>query len=156
MIKMKQLILKVSEEFGLDSNIVFGIIMTESNMNPCAIRYETNYKWLYKPNSIRPRTCSFSTEIMMQSCSWGLMQVMGATLRELGFKGWLTSILLSKEQQLIYGCRYFKSKMNKYNNLNDAIVSYNSGHPMKKDGTYINQYYLEKVLKYANSFDGDI
>ena len=139
----------VANEYNLDSAIVYGVCMQESQMTTTAIRYEPNYRWLYKPEEVKPDICSLDTEIALQRMSWGLMQVMGAVFREYGYKGWLTNIVCSPLIQLDYGCKHLANKIKKYG-LESGILAYNSGSPRKNSkGNYVNQYYLDNVKGYS-------
>ena len=141
-----------AEKHGIDPTIVYGVVQQESTGNSIACRFEKNYKWLYKPGSVKPRSCSLDTEVASQKMSWGLMQVMGAVYRELGYKDWLSKVLTLPELQLDYGCKFLKKKIDKYG-LHEGILCYNSGSPLfNDDGSYKNQYYLDKVLHYSKGF----
>jgi len=50
---------------------------------------------------------SILTELLGQQTSWGLMQIMGATARERGFRGWLTE-LCDPATNLEWGCRHLR------------------------------------------------
>lgn len=134
----------------LDASVVYGICMQESLLNPLAARHEKFYNWVINPECFRPKYCSLETEIFLQKTSWGLMQMMGAVFRELGYTDWLTRVITDYRLQLEYGCRYLGQKMEKYGMVG-GIVAYNSGRPKKNaDGKYINQDYLDKVLEYSH------
>ena len=143
---------KYAKKHGLSSAIVYGICKQESSLNPLAVRYEPNYKWLFNPEEVKPKFCSLQTEETLQKFSFGLMQVMGAVYREYGLKGWLTTVVNNIDLQLEYGCLYLAQKIKKHG-LNEGILSYNSGSPRKnQSGEYINVYYLNKVFAYAKEY----
>jgi hypothetical protein len=135
------------------ADYAYGVCMAESNLNPYAVRYEPNFKWLWKPREVKPAGCSMDTETALQRTSIGLMQVMGAVYREMGYKGWLTEILASPKVQLTYGCDFLFRKIKKYG-LEAGICAYNSGSPRYlEDGkTFVNQYYLDRVLRYSSEW----
>jgi soluble lytic murein transglycosylase-like protein len=83
---------------------------------------------------------------MLQKTSIGLMQVMGGVYRQYGYKGWLSAIFSSPENQLDYGCRHLAAKIEKYG-LSPGISAYNAGSP-----TNANQAYVDRVLKYAEEW----
>ena len=150
--KLMQMIVEAAEDRALDPAIVYGVCRQESALNPLAIRFEPNYKWLWKPKEVKPQTCSLDTERALQKMSFGLMQVMGAVFRECGYKGWLTEIIAKPDIQLSYGCKHLAKKIQKYG-LERGILAYNSGSPRKNsDGAYINQYYLDNVMKFKAAF----
>jgi len=147
--KINEQIVKFSKKYGLNPTIVYGICKQESTLNPLAARHEPDYKWVWKPKEVKPQFCSIDTERMLQKTSFGLMQVMGAVYREHGFTGWLTEVASNVELQLDYGCKHLSKKIAKYGR-DGGIVAYNSGIPRTgTDGKYVNQYYLDNVLKYA-------
>lgn len=123
------------------------IIETESNFKPMAIRYEENWKYLYmgeihaKMNGI-----SYSTEKTLQKFSWGLMQVMGTVLRELGFSGSFLE-MVDPALSIEYGCRKLKELLDKHATRDDAIAAYNAGSAKRVGGVYVNQSYVDKVNK---------
>jgi len=150
--EIKPYVEKYARLYGLKPEIVYGVCVQESGLNPYAARFEPNYKWLFRPSKVKPLLCSAVTEETCQKISWGLMQIMGAVFRELGFQGWLTEVLSSIDIQLDYGCRLLSVKINKYG-LHDGILSYNSGSPIKgKDGKFINEHYYEGVIKHSQTY----
>lgn len=155
MIKSDDLYYKIkvaAEKHGIDPAIVYGVVQQESTGNYVACRFEKNYKWLVTPAKVKPINCSLDTEETLQKMSFGLMQMMGGVFRELGYKDWLSKVLTLPELQLDYGCKFLKKKINRYG-LHEGILSYNSGSPLKHDdGSYKNQYYLDKVLHYSKGF----
>jgi hypothetical protein len=135
-----------SEASAIPAEIVFGVCMAESALNPLAVRYEPAYRWPYKPGDVKPDGCSYATEKAMQMTSWGLMQVMGAVFREYGYTGWLSALPGDIWTQVDYGCRHLSKKIKRYG-LERGILAYNSGRPIKDEyGRFINQYYLNRVL----------
>jgi len=142
-------IITAAAKHGIPYSTVGGIIRQESGAEPLACRHEPGYRWLYYPERVKPVTCSLTTEKIFQMTSWGLMQVMGAVYREYGFEGWLSKVICDIEAQLEYGCLHLGKKIKKFG-LEGGIVAYNSGSPRRKeDGTYVNQYYLDAVLRYT-------
>lgn len=130
--------------------VIMAIIEVESSFNPFAIRYEPHYRWLYKPEEFyRLYTSTEETEIILQKCSIGLMQVMGAVFRELGYRKPLTMLFTDISAQIHYGIKHFSRFYIKYGrNIPYAVASYNAGSPrMTEDGKFINQPYVDKVLQ---------
>jgi len=133
--------------------IIMGIIETESSFNPYAARYEPHFRWLVAPERYyRKYTSNPETEIVLQKTSLGLMQVMGANYRAMGYTGPLTALFEDVDSQLRYGIRFFLNLYKKYGNVEDAVAAYNAGSPRKKNGRYINQRYVDKVLKNAEKW----
>ena len=100
---------------GLDPYLVAAIVKQESSGRPEAIRFEPGSRlavdvrtWApcrplaeSEVASARPPAgwhsvspCSIATEWAAQRTSWGLMQVLGATARDIGFQGPFLSALL--------------------------------------------------------------
>jgi len=141
------LIFDTATRYNLSANVVYGVCVSESSMNQYAARYEDGYKWLYKPESVKPAGCSLATEIEFQKTSLGIMQVMGSVYRELGYSGWLAAVFGDVATQLDYGCRHLANKIKKYGFL-EGVLSYNSGSPRKDaNGNYVNLAYLTRVMR---------
>ncbi len=130
----------------LEPAIVYGVCVKESRLEPAACRYEPHYKWLFKPESVKPAICSEATEIIMQKISWGLMQVMGAVYRELGYRGWLSELTADVDAQLMYGCLYLADKIGRHG-LRGGLSAYNAGSPTEK-----NRGYVDDVLRFAGEW----
>jgi len=146
--EIMSLIKEMADKHSLEAGIVYGVCMQESQLSFLAVRYEPNYRWLWKPKEVKPKICSLETERTLQKMSFGLMQVMGAVFREYGFKGWLTNVVSSPRIQVEYGCKHLAKKIHKYG-PDRGILAYNSGSPRKNTaGKYVNQYYLENVTKH--------
>jgi len=154
---MKALIQKYAEKYGLDPAIVYGVCMTESSLNPMAVRREPGYRWIYKVGEFAKKTgITPALELQQQKTSWGLMQVMGAVLRELGYVGIISEILYDVDKQLDYGCLHLSSNKIKKYGKTLGILAYNSGSPRKnKAGEYVNATYLQKVLRYSKGWADD-
>lgn len=144
--ELKPYIIKWGEKYGVSPDIIYGVIMKESGGIPWAIRYERNYRWLYEPNKVKPSICSTESEEMLQKCSWGLMQVMGAVFREYGFTGWLTELATDVDRQIQYGVKHLSKKIKKYG-VDRGISAYNAGIPVSSNASYV-----EGVKKFARSW----
>ncbi len=128
-------------------DILYGIAVVESSLNPIAVRYEPNYRWLYFVDTSRPPNCSRETEEMLQKTSFGLYQMMGAVLRENGWTGWLTGILLDPVLQTVFAIKHFKRLHRRYPAVMDIISAWNAGKPTPK-----NKAYVDKVLQASTKF----
>jgi hypothetical protein len=142
----------ISESHGLNPGVVYGVCMAESGLDQYAARYETGFKWTSPTGFSKPPTCTSDTELVMQKTSWGVMQVMGALLREQGYKGWLNSISCDVEAQIDHGCRYLAKQIKRYGDV-AGIAAYNSGTPRIVDGAYVNQKYVDRVLKFSGEYE---
>lgn len=145
---MKEIIIKKANKYRLPPQLVRAIIKVESSNNNYAIRYEKNYRWLYKPEKFAGALQTLDTEKYMQKCSLGLMQVMGAVAREHGCDDTFLSKLFDPEINLEYGCKYLSILKRRFGDMTDCIAAYNAGSPRKlDDGSYVNQKYVDRVLK---------
>jgi soluble lytic murein transglycosylase-like protein len=129
--------------------LIAAFIKAESNCNTNAMRFEP--KWRYHWNVqhwAKEIGSSLPTEENGQATSWGAMQVMGTTAREMGFQDWFTA-LCNPMTGIHYGCKFLKKKIEVYSKLEDAIASYNSGSPrFTEGGFYMNEDYVNSVLKH--------
>lgn len=150
---IRDAIVKYAEQYKLKPEIVYGLCKKESAMNPAAIRYEPGYKWLFKPDSVKPKLCSLRTEANMQSCSWGVMQVMGAVFREYGYTDWLTLIPGDIDSQVKYGCLHLHKQLKRFGSMETALSAYNAGSPViEKNGKFKNQEYVDGVILFSKDY----
>lgn len=120
------------------------------------MRYERFYRWVYDVDAAGPyrgdnhwqvpspvRWQTRHTELIGQKTSWGPMQIMGATARELGFRGWFPE--LCGPLGIEYGARYLRKQFDRYEgeSWEDAIEAYNAGRRNTDDG----ERYREKVMR---------
>lgn len=146
---LKPLIDLAAKRQGLDPRLIAAIIEVESGGQSYACRFEPGYPFLFEPTVMAKTSgTTLSTEQMLQRCSWGLMQVMGATARELGLRAPLPS-LTDPAAGIEFGCLYFKAQLARYSGKTlDAIAAYNAGSVVvRTDGIYQNQAYVTKVFK---------
>jgi soluble lytic murein transglycosylase-like protein len=99
--------------YALEPALVCAIIDQESAWNPHAIRYEPAFfaKYvapLFTNNKVEPPT---NTEAHSRAISWGLMQVMGQSAREMGFAGQFLSELCDPAVGIEAGCVLFAHKL---------------------------------------------
>lgn len=138
---------------GVDPAIVYGICKRESGLDYLSVRYEPGYRLLYKPESVKPSQCSLMTEEALQRMSFGIMQVMGAVARELGFIGWLTEFAINVDEQLKFGCIHL-SRMIDMHGLSAGISAYNAGTPRRTPaGDFVNQKYVDAVFAFAGEYN---
>lgn len=137
-----------AERFEINRFIIQALIIVESSGNPKAARYERQFTYLCDPKAHGKRLgVTEETERLFQKTSWGLMQVMGGTARDLGFEGPLTD-LLDPQTGIEWGCRYFMTRCSEYEALLDQVAAYNAGSVRRTaDGLYRNQSYVDKVIE---------
>lgn len=143
--ELRKLIESHPDRGPLPIECVMAVCMVESSLNPWAYRYEPSYKWLVGQDLSASERCG-------QMISWGLMQVMGGVAREHGFTGPYPA-LCDPMTSLRYGMLHLRKFWAKYQNWPDTLASYNAGRPVRIDGKYQNQAYIDKVLKWWNQYE---
>lgn len=131
-----------SARYDLREDIVAAVIYQESSGNPWANRYEKGFYRRYIQHLTRetlpghvPRWgVTLDTEKYSRAVSWGLMQIMGETARENGYKARYLPKLIKTNDNLEIGCRYLRSLLNLYPNESNpelryrkALLRYNGG-----------------------------
>lgn len=106
----------------LGGELVCAIVEQESDWNTWAIRYEPEFDKKY----VQPHSFA-RTEEIARSTSWGLLQLMGESAREIGFAGPLPS-LCDPFTGLEYGCKFFAMKLAKAGgDVHKALLAFNGG-----------------------------
>lgn len=139
----------ICKDFGVDDRVMAAIIKTESDWRQWAVRYEPIFNLRNSPADkyAAENHITEDTERLLEKCSWGLGQIMGATARSLGFTGPLNS-LCEPHTGMLWAVKYYARICKRYEAQNDRIAAYNAG-SATFDGrkNYLNQPYVEKVLK---------
>jgi hypothetical protein len=152
--RIREAIEAAARRYGLPPEIVYGVCLQESGLNPWAVRYEPHYRWIVRDSRLRPATCSAATEQTLQRMSWGLMQVMGAVIREQGRAGWLTEAVGSIDLQLEYGCRHLAKAVRRWGGIEPGLAAYNAGSPRRTaTGQFVNQHYVDDVMRRAEGWE---
>ena len=138
--------------------LVLGIIEAESGGDPHVTKINATYPYTMM-QAKRPAGCSVDMERMCQKTAWGLMQVMGATARELGFDGWLSE-LVNPETNVRLGIEFLGRKMSQYferDGIEGVVAAYNGGAPRRRpDGKFTNQGYVDRVMEAAKRFEATV
>lgn len=82
--------------------------------------------------------------------SWGLMQLLLSTAREVLRNSSLTTTqLIQPRVNIEAGTKFIAQLQSRFGNMRDAIAAYNAGSPRidKKTNKYVNQGYVDKVTK---------
>jgi soluble lytic murein transglycosylase-like protein len=110
---------------GLSPDLVCAVVEQESNWDTWAVRFEPAFEKRY----IHPALpAAPTTEELSLAISWGLMQVMGQSAREHGFRGRFFTGLCNPEVGLEIGCRVLSDKWARANaNLETALQHWNGG-----------------------------
>lgn len=137
-----------AKAFNVDPDLAVAIAMVETNLNQFALRFEPEWKYLYEVDKFaKIFDITSDTEKMLQSMSWGCMQVMGSVARELGFLKPLV-LLTGAWEGAELGCHKLSQIIEKYPDQNDTIAVYNAGSVRKdENGRYVNQNYVDSVNK---------
>ena len=145
-----------SKVHGVEIQMIASIIQVESGGNEWAFRYEPNYKWTHDTNILQHRwKCSGPTALLVQQCSYGLMQIMGATYLDLGGHE-IPTTLFEVENNIDYATRHFKNQLEKYNNnVMDSYAAYNAGIAKKIKGVYQNEWAVKKFREVYLQFIGE-
>jgi hypothetical protein len=137
-----------AQKWALDFWTLVAQVEKESSGNPEAKRLEAAYRWFYPPGSMPD-----GDELEFQRTSWGLLQIMGATARELGYREsaqpWPASPLKSDAATALdLGCSYLTRMLRRWGpNIRDALSAYNAGHPTPDNyGAYV-----EPILERADA-----
>lgn len=154
--KWQALVEPIAHARGVEPNLALAIICQESHGEQFKNRYEPTWKYLYFPRECASRLgISYATEVVLQSMSWGLMQVMGSVARELGHLGDLGQIF-DPTTNVILGCEKLQKLMQTYPLEADWIAAYNAGSPRKTPtGGYVNEAtYVDPVSRYLRELRG--
>lgn len=145
---------------GLPTRLVDAIIEVESDGNPYAARHEPHYRWLWDVSKGLPYRAtdtpdqfpsilpaSSHTEYHLQKTSLGLMQIMGATARQMGFHGPFLTALCDADTGVEYGCKYLAHLNRRFGGrgLDAVVAAYNAGTPRRYAGVFVNQDYVDAV-----------
>ena len=138
-----------AKELKLDKNILAAMVMAESHGAPCAKAYENDYKWLFFPReNAKKCNITYERELKDQKTSWGTLQVLGATARELGYTGLLNDLCKDEKTAMRFGAMFLKKQLERYGNYHDAVAAYNAGSVIKKGGMYVNKKHVDKVFSF--------
>lgn len=134
---VRSCILKESETFEVSPELVAAIIYQESyravrklSIAIFAIRYEDGFYARYIANKTlvgeNPNFTQVSrvTEMRARAISWGLMQIMGQTAREMGYGEPYLSALVNPEVNIHYGTKYLASRLRRFGAI-DGVRAYN-------------------------------
>lgn len=117
----------IAVQHSLDPQLVCAVIEQESEWNPWAVRYEPGFLGKYVASDYIKGLIT-ATQAYTRSMSFGLMQVMGLTAVELGFKGKFLTELCDPAVGVEFGCRKLAKTLARANDdVNAALQAYNGG-----------------------------
>lgn len=146
---------KMAIEKNLPASLIAAIIVVESSGKKWASRYQPDYRYVYKVDEIaKLQGVTFQTELVHQRTSVGLMQIMFATARYMGYRG-PYGHFYDPEINIRYGSEYLKTLFARHENLLDVISAYNAGQPFLDASRkrYVNQEYVDKIIKIKNEME---
>ncbi len=146
------LVIYRSEQALLPPELVVALIAAESGGDAYACSYESLAQTAMQ--SARPRQCSLDTESVCQKMRWGLMQISGAAARRLGCELWLPQLSVPLVN-LEWGVKYLVHLTNQFykrHGYAGVIAAYHSGSPRRSGGGYVNQLYVDRVLKLVEEY----
>jgi len=114
-----------AKRFGVDPLLIVAVICTESEGVATAKAWEKK----------------------VGEHSMGLMQVLPSTARAMGYEG-PDDGLLDPKTNIFYGTKYLAHQLHRYRNIPEAVAAYNAGSARYRAGRFINQRYVDKVLRY--------
>lgn len=116
---------------GINLALLCAVIEHESNWDPWAIRYEPGFFAAYVLRKQELLNLS-DTEARARAFSWGLMQILGETARELGFSGNMAS-LCDPATGVEWGTKKLVQCLNQHvGDVDTGLLRYNGG----ADATY--------------------
>lgn len=129
---------------SLPPEIVCGMIEREATENQWAVRYEPGFLARY----VMPQYAAGKldvTETYCRAMSWGPMQIMGQTARELGFDGKYLPELCDLATGIEFGCRKLAACVKSHpGDINGALLAYNGG---------ANKLYADEIIALAKNYE---
>lgn len=146
--RINERIENISRNFGIDPKLVTAIVGIESSFDPRISKFEPGVK--------PERAALFTgflhvdqeTEENGQRVSYGLMQILGLTARNLGFSKHFIE-LYEPDTNLFWGCKLLQQLTRRFEEEDEVIAAYNDGNARRtQDGTFVVQGYVDKVKNY--------
>ena len=122
----KALAAKYAAKHGLDTALICAVIEQESSWDPFAVRFEPAFEARY----IKPAIPNMPTTLeMTKAMSFGLMQLMGETAIEFGWKGKFLTELCDPHTGVDFGCAKLRHclDISAMGGETTALLIYNGG-----------------------------
>jgi hypothetical protein len=127
-----QLIWETAGRHGVDPPLVKAVVAAESSFRPTAYRAEPH----------------------IGDASYGLMQTLYRTAKDMGYQGPADG-LYDPATSLEFGTRYLAKQLRRYSGkIPYAVAAYNSGTAYVREGKFVNQAYVDRVLRFYAQFGG--
>lgn len=111
-------------KYALNPCLVCAVIEQESFWNPFAVRFEPAFEARY----IHPALPAAPTTLeLTKAMSFGLMQIMGQTAIEFGWRGVFLTDLCDPDIGVDFGCRKLRKCIDAHAHAADALLAYNGG-----------------------------
>jgi len=161
------LIVQTCRTFKLEPTVIVAQVQVESGGDTYAWNPEPRYHWLWDVKQNKPFRAVTLNEMASetppkdfpclagdpdqewwaQQCSWGLLQVMGALAREMGFKGVYLTELCDPVVGLTLGCKHLSELLAwAKGDIEQALAAYNGGKGGNEKAPFRNRDYAIKVL----------
>lgn len=141
-------------QWGLDPDaLMLAWVAQESSWDPFAVRFEPAFFRRYvKPHLADP---IIRREAVERATSFGLLQLMGQTAREIGFTRPLAD-LWEPELNLYWCCKYLLEDRRRRTDGTwaGALAAYNGGLGGNTRPPYRRQPYIDKIVTRARRIDG--
>jgi hypothetical protein len=149
------MIADAAKRYKVPEELLCAMIEVESGWYTWAARHEPGYKYLV---DIKHTLVSPPTETILQQTSFGLLQIMGATARWMGFHEPYLTTLCDPATGLKWGCRYLNYLYKRHANWSDTVSAYNQGWPRRDpaSGQYENQQYVDKVMNAIKGYQNEV
>lgn len=148
--------MEASGMYQLHPMLIAAVIYQESKGESHAMRYEPRFysKYLeskivkklpgyYPREALASGLVSEETEKRLRAFSFGLMQIMGQTARENGFKDMCLAELLDPKKNIMLGCKILAKHLEEaQGDIEKALLRYNGG---------ANKDYAFEVLSHRDS-----
>lgn len=146
--RVRLAIWEAATQHKIDPKFLTAIILVESGGQPYKTRFEPGWKYFSDVEKwAQTLGTTVQTEHVLQQFSWGLAQLMGSVMRELGFTGDLPEACDIKINTY-YAAKKLKILFSKYTDIKDVAAAYNAGVPVKdQSGKFRNQAYVNKVMQ---------
>src|ERR1700683_2509507 len=128
-------------KYGLDPLIVCAVIEQEAQWNTWAVRYEHEFlaRYVKQLDPLSP-----TTQEIMRACSFGLLQIMGLTAMEFGWRGYYLTDLCDPDIGVDFGCRKLQKCFSVHGADESGLLAYNGGG---------NQFYGKQVLARVSHYE---
>lgn len=137
--QLVQLAKEAARKHVLDPALICAVCEQESDWNPWAIRYEPAFQKRY----VEPLGLKNQSEIIARAISWGLMQTMLQSVREIGYHDHAAA-LCDPFIGLEWGCQLFARKFDAAgSDVPKALQLWNGG-----GNPLYSQQVMDRVNKY--------